>query len=80
MASLFLATTKAPRTAFTFQVLDDFIRDNVECGTSTMNYYSKLQRVTSSAFPHLVPGIAQGVKNVEAPKAVEMAGIPSTVT
>ncbi|KAI6155971.1 hypothetical protein BKA82DRAFT_3967208, partial [Pisolithus tinctorius] len=54
MASLFPATTKAPRMAFTFQVLDDFIRDNVECGTSTMNYYSKLQRVTSSAFPHLV--------------------------
>ncbi|KAI6147871.1 hypothetical protein BKA82DRAFT_4014997 [Pisolithus tinctorius] len=46
-------------TAFTFQVLDDFIRDNVECGTSTMNYYSKLQRVTSSAFPHLVPGFHQ---------------------
>ncbi|KAI6147060.1 hypothetical protein BKA82DRAFT_3980311 [Pisolithus tinctorius] len=55
MAGLFPATTKAPRTAFTFQVLDDFIRDNVECGTSAMNYYSKLQRVTSSMFPHLVP-------------------------
>ncbi|KAI6154969.1 hypothetical protein BKA82DRAFT_4010664 [Pisolithus tinctorius] len=55
MAGLFLAMTKAPRTAFTFQVLDDFIRDNVECGTSAMNYYSKLQRVTSSTFPHLVP-------------------------
>ncbi|KAI6140527.1 hypothetical protein BKA82DRAFT_4363373 [Pisolithus tinctorius] len=55
MAGLFPATTKAPRTAFTFQVLDNFIRDNVECGTSAMNYYSKLQRVTSSAFPHLVP-------------------------
>ncbi|KAI6003434.1 hypothetical protein F5J12DRAFT_906144 [Pisolithus orientalis] len=55
MASLFPAMTKAPRTAFTFQVLDDFIRDNVECGTSAMNYYSKLQRVTSSTFPHLVP-------------------------
>ncbi|KAI6145957.1 hypothetical protein BKA82DRAFT_4016123 [Pisolithus tinctorius] len=59
MAGLFLAMTKAPRMAFTFQVLDDFIRDNVECGTSTMNYYSKLQRVTSSMFPHLVPGFHQ---------------------
>ncbi|KAI6147700.1 hypothetical protein BKA82DRAFT_4014879 [Pisolithus tinctorius] len=59
MAGLFPATTKAPRTAFTFQVLDDFIRDNVECGTSAMNYYSKLQRVTSSAFPHLVLGFHQ---------------------
>jgi len=55
MAGLFPATTKSPRTAFTFQVLDDFIRDNVECGTTAMNYYSKLQRVTSNAFPHAVP-------------------------
>ncbi|KAI5983608.1 hypothetical protein F5J12DRAFT_787810 [Pisolithus orientalis] len=54
MAGLFPATTKAPRTAFTFQVLDDFTRDNAECGTPAMNYYSKLQRVTSSMFPHLV--------------------------
>ncbi|KAL4065898.1 hypothetical protein J3A83DRAFT_4099337 [Scleroderma citrinum] len=39
MAGLFPATTKQPRTAFTFQVLDDFIRDNVECGTLAMNYF-----------------------------------------
>ncbi|KIM52521.1 hypothetical protein SCLCIDRAFT_140978 [Scleroderma citrinum Foug A] len=54
-AGLFPETVKEPRTAFTFQVLDDFIQDNVECGTSAMNYYSKLQRVTSNAFPNLVP-------------------------
>ena len=54
-AGLFLATVKEPRTAFTFQVLDDFIWDNVECGTLAMNYYSKLRRVTSNAFPNLVP-------------------------
>ena len=36
-AGLFPATTKEPRTVFTFQVLDDFIMDNVECGTSAMN-------------------------------------------
>ncbi|KAG1718273.1 uncharacterized protein EDB91DRAFT_1090173 [Suillus paluster] len=41
--------------AFTFVVLDDFLLDNLECGTSAMNYYSKLRRVTSSVFPHLVP-------------------------
>ncbi|KAI6029014.1 hypothetical protein EDC04DRAFT_2605643 [Pisolithus marmoratus] len=34
---------------------DDFLQDNVECGTSAMNYYSKIQRMTSSMFPHLVP-------------------------
>ena len=52
---LFPATTKEPRSVFTFQVLDDFIRDNVECRTTAMNYYGKLHRVTSNAFPHLVP-------------------------
>ncbi|KIM58938.1 hypothetical protein SCLCIDRAFT_127049, partial [Scleroderma citrinum Foug A] len=54
-ANLFPATTKQPRTAFTFQMLDEFIQDNVECGTSAMNFYSKLRRNTSNAFPHLVP-------------------------
>ena len=54
-ADLFLATTKKPRMIFTFQILDDFIRGNLECGTSAMNYYSKIRRITSNAFPHLVP-------------------------
>ena len=55
-AGLFPTTTKEPRTIFTFQVLDDFIWDNVKCRTSSMNYYtSKLQRNTFNAFPHLVP-------------------------
>ncbi|KAG1779886.1 hypothetical protein EV702DRAFT_1043277 [Suillus placidus] len=40
---------------FTFALLNDFILDNLECGTLAMNYYSKLWRITSSAFPHLVP-------------------------
>ncbi|KAI6148756.1 hypothetical protein BKA82DRAFT_3978415, partial [Pisolithus tinctorius] len=54
-AKLFPATFEKPSTAFTFAVLDDFVRDNLECGTSGMNYYSKLRRVTSGVFPHLVP-------------------------
>ncbi|KAI5997776.1 hypothetical protein F5J12DRAFT_785008 [Pisolithus orientalis] len=54
-AGMFPATTKATRTAFTFQVLDDFVQDNVECGTSAMNFYSKLHHITSNAFPHLMP-------------------------
>lgn len=53
-AQLFSASITNPRTVFTFRVLDDFLRDNVECGTSAMNYFSKLRRITSSAFPHLV--------------------------
>ncbi|KIN94246.1 hypothetical protein M404DRAFT_35256 [Pisolithus tinctorius Marx 270] len=54
-AKLFPATFEKPSTAFTFAVLDDFVRDNLECGTSGMNYYSKLRRVSSGVFPHLVP-------------------------
>ncbi|KIO06491.1 hypothetical protein M404DRAFT_138792 [Pisolithus tinctorius Marx 270] len=54
-AKLFPSTFKKPSTAFTFAILDDFLRDNLECGTSGMNYYSKLLQITSSVFPHLIP-------------------------
>ncbi|KAI6041034.1 hypothetical protein EDC04DRAFT_2566131 [Pisolithus marmoratus] len=53
-AKLCPSTLERPSTAFTFSVLDDFLRDNVERGTSGMNYYSKLHWVTSNVFPHLV--------------------------
>ncbi|KAI6026871.1 hypothetical protein BKA83DRAFT_4050885, partial [Pisolithus microcarpus] len=53
-AKLCPSTFEKPSTAFTFSVLDDFLRDNVECGISGMNYYNKLRRVTSNVFPHLV--------------------------
>ncbi|KAF8547467.1 hypothetical protein OG21DRAFT_1527140 [Imleria badia] len=52
---LFPATLQQLRTVFTFNVLDDFIRDNLECGTSGLNYFSKLRRITSNVFPHNVP-------------------------
>ena len=54
-ASLYPATKKKPRTVFTFHVLDDFYLENLECKTAARNYYSKLRRLTSSVFPHLVP-------------------------
>ncbi|KAJ8583966.1 hypothetical protein M405DRAFT_866611 [Rhizopogon salebrosus TDB-379] len=54
-AGLFPASFSKPKTAFTFSVLNDYLLDNLECGTTAMNYYSKLRRMTSSAFPHLVP-------------------------
>ncbi|KAI6039289.1 hypothetical protein EDC04DRAFT_2603277 [Pisolithus marmoratus] len=53
-AGLFPVTMRDFRTSLTVHVLDDFLWDNVECGTSAMNYYSKIQRMTSSTFPHLV--------------------------
>ncbi|KAG2341740.1 hypothetical protein BDR05DRAFT_976855 [Suillus weaverae] len=51
----FPASFNRLKTVFTFGVLDDFLLDNLECGTLAMNYYSKLWRMTSSMFPHLVP-------------------------
>ncbi|KIK77284.1 hypothetical protein PAXRUDRAFT_167382, partial [Paxillus rubicundulus Ve08.2h10] len=54
-AGLFPASTAFPCTVFTFKVLDNFLRDDVECGTAAMNYFSKLKRITSNVFPHLVP-------------------------
>ncbi|KAG1903601.1 uncharacterized protein F5891DRAFT_1127066 [Suillus fuscotomentosus] len=50
----FPASFNRPKTVFTFRVLNDFLLDSLECGTSAMNYYSKLRRMTSSMFPHLV--------------------------
>ncbi|KAG1728213.1 hypothetical protein EDB19DRAFT_1897411 [Suillus lakei] len=50
----FPASFNRPKTVFIFQVLDDFLLDNLECGTSAMNYYSKLWQMTLSMFPHLV--------------------------
>ena len=51
---LFPATFKRIRTAFTFQVLDDFRMDNLESKTTAYQYYNKLRRVTNPAFPSSV--------------------------
>lgn len=39
------------KTIFTFQLLDDYLLDNLECKTSANHYFSKLRRSTSMAFP-----------------------------
>ncbi|GBE79978.1 hypothetical protein SCP_0211800 [Sparassis crispa] len=52
---LYPGTVKDPHTAFTFAVLDDFLLENKECKTAALNYYSKLKRVTSNAFPGTIP-------------------------
>jgi hypothetical protein len=51
---MFPASFARSKTAFTFALLNDFTMDNLECGTSATNYYSKIRRVTSSTFPHMV--------------------------
>jgi len=52
---LFPATLHRPSTAFTFDVLKLFHIDVMECKTSAHSFYSKLQRMTNSAFPSATP-------------------------
>jgi CxC2 like cysteine cluster associated with KDZ transposases len=52
---LYPASFKNIQTVFTFGVLDDFLLENLECKTSAMNFYSKLRRMTTKAFPDTVP-------------------------
>jgi CxC2 like cysteine cluster associated with KDZ transposases len=54
-AKLFPASFKNPKTAFTFEVLDHFRVDALECKTAAMNFMSKLRRMTNEAFPSRVP-------------------------
>lgn len=52
---LFAASNRRPRTAFTFDVLDHFYADAMECKTSGDSFFQKLRRLTNNAFPHVVP-------------------------
>jgi hypothetical protein len=54
-AKLFPASFKNPKTAFTFEVLDHFRVDSLECKTAAMNFMSKICRITNEAFPSQVP-------------------------
>src|ERR1700675_2234238 len=51
---LFPSTFTSIKTAFTFQVLDDFRMDNLECKTAALTFYNKLRCITSKAFPDSV--------------------------
>jgi CxC2 like cysteine cluster associated with KDZ transposases len=54
-AKLFLASFKNLKTAFTFEVLDHFHVNALECKTAAMNFMSKIQCITDEAFPSHVP-------------------------
>jgi len=54
-AKLFPASFKNPKTAFTFDVLDQFQLDALECKTAAMNFMSKIGRITDEVFPSRVP-------------------------
>jgi hypothetical protein len=54
-AELFPASFLRPSTAFTFEVLDHFRIDALECKTAAMNFMSKIVRISNEAFPSSVP-------------------------
>ena len=54
-AKLFPSSFSSIKTVFTFNVLDDFRMTNLSCKSSCYQYYLKLRRLTSPAFPNSVP-------------------------
>jgi hypothetical protein len=54
-SGLFPASFRIIRTLFTLSVLDDCRLANLECKTTTYQYYQKLRRTTNPAFPSSVP-------------------------
>jgi CxC2 like cysteine cluster associated with KDZ transposases len=54
-AKLFPASFINLHTTFTFEVLDHFQIDSLECKTAAMNFMSKIGRITNEAFPSKVP-------------------------
>jgi len=52
---LYPATITQPSTVFTFQCLEYYKMDSLECRTNASNFYSKLRRLSDSAFPAKVP-------------------------
>jgi CxC2 like cysteine cluster associated with KDZ transposases len=51
---LFPATYCRPKSAFTFNLLDQFYIDAMECKTTAMSFFQKLCRLTDNAFPDKV--------------------------
>src|SRR5882724_9687677 len=52
---LFSASVIWPKTAFTFDVLDHFYMDAMECKTTGLSFFQKLRRFTNNAAPASVP-------------------------
>ncbi|KAH9983732.1 hypothetical protein BJV77DRAFT_966605 [Russula vinacea] len=52
---LFPASDRQPETAFTFDVLEHFHIDAMECKTAAASFIKKLRHLTNNAFPHMVP-------------------------
>ncbi|KAG2158719.1 uncharacterized protein EDB93DRAFT_1237961 [Suillus bovinus] len=66
-AGLFPASSTRPKTAFTFEVLDHFLIDSLECKTSARSFFEKLTRLTNNAFPDTVPDQYRELMRVSRP-------------
>ncbi|KAG2078325.1 hypothetical protein BDR04DRAFT_998763, partial [Suillus decipiens] len=53
-AGLFPTSSTWPKSAFTFEVLDHFLIDFLECKTSARSFFEKLTRLTNNTFPDTV--------------------------
>ncbi|KAG1787048.1 uncharacterized protein HD556DRAFT_1312999 [Suillus plorans] len=49
------SSTTRPQTAFTFDVLNHFLIDALECKTSASSFFEKIRRMTNNCFPDTVP-------------------------
>ena len=54
-SGLFPSTVIKPQTGFTFEALDHFLVDALECKTSAQSFYQKLRRFSNNAFPDSIP-------------------------
>jgi hypothetical protein len=52
---LFSSSITSPKTAFTFDVLDHFYLDAMECKTAAMSFFQKLQRLSNNTALSTVP-------------------------
>lgn len=52
---IFPSTVIRPQTGFTFDVLDHFLIDALECKTSARSFYQKICRFSNNAFPDSLP-------------------------
>ncbi|KAJ7096179.1 hypothetical protein C8R44DRAFT_835289 [Mycena epipterygia] len=56
-ANFYPSTSERPSTAFTFNVLDEFSIDTLECKTAALSFLSKLRRLTDRVFPLSTPNV-----------------------
>ncbi|KAJ7899530.1 hypothetical protein B0H14DRAFT_2331726, partial [Mycena olivaceomarginata] len=56
-ARIYPATPDKPSTAFTFNVLEEFALDSLECKTAALTFLSKLRRMTNPIFPLSTPNV-----------------------